>query len=69
MVSVKFPVLPGVFDEARVVEIVSCVAGVVSAAVVSSMSASIFPLYTPVFKIIRYDTIRDAILTCARKPT
>ena len=53
MVSVKFPVLPGVFDEARVVEIVSCVAGVVSAAVVSCMSASIFPLYTPVFKIIQ----------------
>ena len=25
--------------------------------------------YKIVFNIIRYDTIRDAILTCARKPT
>jgi len=38
--------LTDVCDKAKVVEIVSCVAGVILADVVDSMSASIFPPYT-----------------------
>ena len=39
VVFVKFPMLSVVCDKATVVEIVSCVAGDISAAVVNSMSA------------------------------
>jgi len=57
--------LTDVCDKAKVVEIVSCIAGVILADVVDSMSASIFPPYTRFKNHISYKTSNLSI----RNPT